>query len=80
MEEVARSLAQLSLSSDPKKELRHLKTALFGLGSPGKTVLPRDIDLRALFDAFNTSDKLGDKAEDRDKSIESMSDSCSGAV
>lgn len=49
-------MAQLSLSSDPKKELRHLKTALLGLGSPRNTVLPRDIDLGALFDAFNTSD------------------------
>ena len=57
MDEVAQSLAQLSLSSDPKKELRHLKTTLLGLSSSRNTALPQDINLRALFDAFNTSDK-----------------------
>lgn len=57
MEEVVRSLAQLSLSNDPKKDLRQLKTALIGLGAANDVTLPQDIDLRALFDAFNTSDK-----------------------
>lgn len=59
MEEVVRSLAQLSLSSEPKKELRHLRTALTALGGARDLPLPRGTDLKSLFDAFNTSDKWG---------------------
>ncbi|XP_050697045.1 26S proteasome non-ATPase regulatory subunit 5-like [Eriocheir sinensis] len=57
MEEVVRSLAQLSLSSEPKKELQHLKITLTALGGARDVLLPREIDLKSLFDAFNTSDQ-----------------------
>ncbi|XP_071538494.1 26S proteasome non-ATPase regulatory subunit 5 [Panulirus ornatus] len=55
MNEVVRLLSELSLSDDPKKQLLNLKTTLITLSSRMHS-LPRNLELNALFDSFNSSD------------------------
>lgn len=57
MSEVVRLLSDLSLSDDPKKQLIDLKTTLLALPTSQLHGLPKSLELHALFDSFNTSDR-----------------------